>query len=505
MTRFRSMIKYLLLALAVGGSGYLGFQALSGRTVSNESAQVFTVTKRTITDTVVERGTIESQNTTIGVCNLPGYQNKIISIVPEGTVVAKDDLVVQFDSTDIDRMINEKSIALNEAEGKLAQAEEELGIQQNKNQSEIAAAELALELARLDRDKYLQGDYLVEQADFEQGILESEAELGKMQDELKNVRAMVSKGFRSPDQIRELELRVNQFESRLVRDRQKLKVLQEFDFRRKKTELEANADEAERKLERSKTTAAAEERKAHAAIANAKNGVELVQQELEELKEVKQNCEIKAPQPGTVAYANMPWYDPEDRIREGATIRRQQNVFYLPDMTRMQIKLQVHESVVTKVKAEQTAKIRVDAFPDASLTGSLSYVADLVQSSWSDSKAYETLVLIDSFPSDLSLRPGMTAQVEILIGNFPDVIAVPLSGVTEHLGQTYVYVQSGLTPERRLVKTGRVTHAFVEIVSGLEVGERIFLDAYQRGLKDFQEIETEPTLEAKPEAPVMEM
>lgn len=505
MNRLSASLRIVLLAVVAAAVVYLGYRVLGAGSAVADPAQTYTLARRTLSDTVVERGIIESQNTVVGICELPGYENKIIWIVPEGKTVEKGELVVQLDSSNIDKMIKEQEIALNDAKGKLAQAEEDFEIQNIKGQSDIAAAELAFELAKLDRDKYLDGDYLVTKADFEQLILESQAELERLQDRLKNEKAMVSKGFRSPEQIRELELRVNQFRSRLSRDREKLNVLEKFEFTRRKTELEANARESELKLSRAKTTAAAEVRKAQSNIDNTKTAVELMQKVLDEMIESKKKCEIRAPQAGTIAYANLPWYGPEDRIREGATVRQQQNIFYLPDMTRMQVKVYVHESVVTKIKPGQTAKIRVDAFPEAQLTGQVSQVADLAQSGYSDSNTYETVVLIDSFPADLNLRPGMTAQVEILIGNYPDVFAVPHSGVTEHLGQTYVYVKSGLTPERRRVKTGRITHALVEILSGLEAGETIYLDAYQRGLRDFKATELDATLEQKavpPDKPV---
>ncbi len=56
-------------------------------------------------------------------------------------------------------------------------------------------------------------------------------------------------------------------------------------------------------------------------------------------------------------------------------------------------------------------------------------------------------------------------------------------------------------PERRRVKTGRITHALVEILSVLDPGETIYLDAYQRGLRDFKATELDATLEQKAISP----
>lgn len=487
-----NLIKLLLVVSLLSGLTYGAYWYYRQQSPTLDTALTFVANRRSITDTIIERGTLESQNTIVGSCDLPGFQNKIIFIVPEGTTVKQGDLVVRFDSDEIDRMVNEKSIALNDAEGKLAQAREDLDIQKNKSESDIAAAKLELSLAELDLKKYLEGDFLAERADFERSILEGEAELEKVNDELNNMRALVRKGFRSPEQLRELELRANSFQSRVDRDKQKMTVLVEFDFHRKKTEFEAKASEAKRKYERSLTTSQAEIRKAEANIRNTESNVATLTEEMKQLQDTKSKCEVHAPQAGTVAYANQPWFDPENRIREGATVYRQQNVFYLPDMSRMQIKVQIHESVINKIKAGQRAKIRIDAFPDATLDGTINFVSELAQSSFMDAKNYETVVLIDNIPETMNLKPGMTAKVEILVGTYDDVLAVPINAVTEHMGQSFVYVREDLLGARRqVVKTGRVTHAFVEITDGLDVGHTIFLDAYQRGLADFQQIEEE--------------
>ena len=459
------------------------------------------VQRRTVTDTVIERGTLESQNNFIGRCKLPGWENKVIFIVPEGKAVKADEVVVKFDSAATDKLIAEKKIALNEAESKLEQQKQEAEVQKNKSESDIATANLELTLARLDLEKYRDGDFKAESRELERGIAEGEAELEKVSEELGNVRALVKKGFRSPEQLREFELRAKFRQFQLDRDKQKYMVLMKYDFKRKITDFEAKSIEGERKLARAKTTSAAETQKHASLIVSAANAVEMQTAGLKELEETLAQCEIKAPQDGTVAYANQPWFDPQERIREGANVRREQDIFYLPDMAKMQVKVQIHESVINKVKTEQLANVRVDAFPDVVFTGKVISVASLATSSFSDAKNYDAVVLIEKIPEDVAAKPGMTAQVEVFIGEYADIIALPVTAVTEHFRQSYVYVVKGSNVERRAVAVGRSTHSFVEIKSGLEAGDVVALDAYQRGLADFASAEQEA--ESKTPTPVV--
>ena len=84
---------------------------------------------------------------------------------------------------------------------------------------------------------------------------------------------------------------------------------------------------------------------------------------------------------------------------------------------------------------------------------------------------------------------------------YRDVVAVPVGAVTEHFGQSYVYVMSDGQCKRRHVTTNRSTHSFVEITEGVEVGETVALDAYQRGLVDFADVEDDSN-PAAPASPV---
>jgi multidrug efflux pump subunit AcrA (membrane-fusion protein) len=162
-----------------------------------------------------------------------------------------------------------------------------------------------------------------------------------------------------------------------------------------------------------------------------------------------------------------------------------QDIFYLPDMNNMQVKLTVHESVINRIKVDQRASIRLDAFSDFKLGGKVSYVSELVASSYGDAKNYDATVVVDQIPEGLQLKPGMTAEVEILVGTYENILAIPVGAVTEHFQQTYVYVQEGDSFRRQPVKTGRSSHSFVEIVEGLKPDMVVAMDAYQRGTNDF--------------------
>lgn len=471
------------------GFGIIKVPGLFGdsRTDSNEGA-AYEVRLRNLEDRVIERGTMESQKTVYGKCGIPG-RNKITFIVPEGSLVKKGDKVAEFETNEIDKQIQTKNVEVNNAKGKHAEAIQALEIQVNKNSTDIATAKLEHELAVIDLEKYIKGTYASEEADLERAIKEAQAELEKVRDERNNTELLVKKGYRTPHQLLAEDLNVQRYEFQVERDRRKLEVLRKYEKKRQLTELRAKSEENKRKIVRAHKTAEAEEKKATAAVASAENSVKILKQQLDDLNKLLEKCVLIAEQDGTVAYANERWYDASQRIREGTEMYSGRNVYYLPDMTRMQVKVRVHESVIDRIKVGQKAVIRLDAFSDSKVLGTISSVAGMASSSYSNVQNYETIVLIDKLPEGLAIKPGMTAEVDIHVGTYENVLAVPISAVTEHFEQSYVYMLSGPKIERRAVKTGRITHSFVEVTEGLKAEEVVALDAYQRGLTDFADAE----------------
>ena len=118
--------------------------------------------KATLRITVTERGNLESCVTVDGICEVNANQIKIISLVPEGTKVKKGDVVCKFDSSEIDKNLSQQDIKVKQAIAKIETSQQELEIQRNKGESDIIAAKVEMTLAKLDLEKYVEGDFKAE-------------------------------------------------------------------------------------------------------------------------------------------------------------------------------------------------------------------------------------------------------------------------------------------------------------------------------------------------------
>lgn len=488
-----------------------------------------TVKRANLSITVTERGELESSKTIDARCEVEGFQNKIVSILPEGTKVKgpgwfwwePGQVVVTFDKEKLKTDYLTRDITYKTAVGKAKAAKGELEVQTNKAQGEVADAKLALDLAELDRDKYLgQDSPLVKQVtvagilanrpaglgaslahmtfyyrpisgEFQADVNEKNGdielankELKEAEDKLEQYRKFVKKGFGTPEQLRVNELAVENKKYALKCKEAKLKVLLDFMRKRTETELTAKASEAARKLDRAKKAGDAAIDKAQSDLEAAEAAARVEKQALDRIYEQLDKCVVRAPADGILQYSKDRWYDPSSRIQAGAMVHNQQTLFQLPDLARMQVKVKIHESMVKKVHKGQKAEITIEALAHTILHGTVEKVGIMADTIgyWDQGsvKEYVTIIKLDELPEDAGINPGMTAQVKILANEIPDVLLVPVQAVAEKEGKHFAYVSRFGGAERRDVEVGETNEKFVEVKDGLAEGEKVLLDARSR-------------------------
>jgi RND family efflux transporter MFP subunit len=445
---------------------------------------------------VAERGELESAKTITVKCEVEVEQIKIASVVPEGTAVKKGEEVLHFETDKLKRNLADQEIKTRQAVGKAEAARQELKVQENKAQGDIAKAQLVLTLAKLDHEKYLKGEFKVDVDDMMGKIKLAERELEEAEVQVKHYQNFVRKGFGTPEQLRLKELEVDKARNYLDRDKAKLEVLKTYTFKRQKAELTAKAKDALLDLERVKASTAATVAKTKADYEASEVVAKLEQEQLKRANKQLEMSTVRAPEDGILVYAQTRYWDPNSRIQVGGLVSFQQPLFKLPDLTNMQVKVRIHESKVKKIKVGQKADIRIDALPNQVLHGTVKNVATLSdsESPWmrGNVKEYETIVTIEDMPAEAGLKPGMTAEVGIKVNYLRGVLLVPVQAVAERDGRHFVYLPQPGGTECREVTVGETNEKFVEIKEGLEKGEFVSLDARARVAAETKADEQKP-------------
>jgi multidrug efflux pump subunit AcrA (membrane-fusion protein) len=130
----------------------------------------------------------------------------------------------------------------------------------------------------------------------------------------------------------------------------------------------------------------------------------------------------------------------------------------------------VEESQIECVRAGESASVTVAAVGAAAMEGKVSEIVPA-----SDPRDRSFVVKLD-LPSNPALRPGMFARAEFVVGR-RQAITLPTAAVLERGQLLIVYViDAQAVAHMRLVKTGRTYDGRVEILSGLNGGERVVVD-----------------------------
>jgi RND family efflux transporter MFP subunit len=444
----KALVGLTLLALTAGGVLFVAKSRGWGKSISifgGREADVLKhkVRRGTIAVKVKDTGALESANNKDVYCDVEG-NTTIIFIMPEGKGVQKDEVVCRLDHAALDDNLTNQRIVTERAAADLKNAEETLAV------------------AKMTLNEYTDGTFVLNKQTYQGAIKQASSDWIKASERVKWAQRMFKKGYNSELQLMTDTIDLQKAEISLANAKAQLDQLEKYTKPTQVKTLGANITKAESDVLAKRATFGLEKGKQ------------------EKLEKQIAKCTLKAPADGIVVYANDPgrFGQQQLQIEEGATVRQSQKIFSLPDIAQMQVNAKIHESRVNWVKPGMRAQIRVDAMADTMLTGTVKEVKPLPDANnWmsSDVKKYTTLVSIDSAPPNI--RPGMNAQVEIMVTEVPDVLSVPIQSVIELGGKKYVYVvRPGVRAERREVTIGLSNEKMIELKDGLKESEDVALN-----------------------------
>ena len=152
------------------------------------------------------------------------------------------------------------------------------------------------------------------------------------------------------------------------------------------------------------------------------------------------------------------------------------------DLTKMQIEVNVSEADIGRVKEGQEAEFNLDGYPDTTFKGIVTQVR-LDSTTTSNVVTYTVIVSVDN--EDLTLKPGMTANVSIITKRSTDVMCAPnvaLKFTPQTNGQRYqnrgIWVLKNGKPKRIDIEVGASDETNVEVVSkDLKLGDNVIISS----------------------------
>jgi len=274
----------------------------------------------------------------------------------------------------------------------------------------------------------------------------------------------------------------------LQRSETELELFRDYEFPKEAEKMLSVYEEALLSLIRSKREKMAQMSQIYAKFRSAKRRYELELKKRENLEEQLASCVITAKLPGLVAYggADDNYYTSRyyDGISSGATLKNGQPIITIPDMSKLGVEVNIHESHIKKIELGQKVYITAESVPDKTLVGRIAKVAVLPDSNASrynpSLKVYPATVEIEGTHD--FLKPGMSAKVEIIVNELEDVTYVPVQAVFAENSEHFVFLKTLGGYKRQTVRIGANNNDFIELREGVEVGDRVFLkmpDGYE--------------------------
>lgn len=466
----------LLPAMAVPMLG-LGYFATRGSWLGESEVQTLQgseVRRGPLLISILTRGDLSAADSSDLRCELEG-RTTILWLLPDGTQVSEGDLVCELDATPLVQQKFQQEIGLRNAEAAFVKATQNHEIQLSQNRSDIAKAVQKLEFAKLDLNRYLEGERASELEKAKQTIDLAKEDATRAASKLSWSAKLAEKGFLTSSELeadRIAEHRASVVLQQATRD---LDLLERFQLIRKEAELRAALAEATFERERVELQAKARivDFQADLSTNEAKLGLE--REKLIKLDAQIAKARMHAPRSGLIVYAQLDSDEPP--IQEGTQVRERQVILSIPSATGMKAQSKIHESVLDQVALGMPCTITVDALPGRTFAGTISYLAVLPDQSmrWSNPnlRMYRTDIAIDASASDM--RPGMSCAVRVNVEEIPDALYVPVQCVFREQRGNVAYVATPAGVDVRPVTVGRYNVEHVQILSGLAEGETVLL------------------------------
>jgi cobalt-zinc-cadmium efflux system membrane fusion protein len=212
-------------------------------------------------------------------------------------------------------------------------------------------------------------------------------------------------------------------------------------------------------------TAEAEFKLAEANLEAAEKSLHVLGFSEEQVQEISRKHEIHptvalvAPIAGKVVNAE---------VVLGAMVDQATAIVTIVNPRRLWVEAGVYEKDLAKVKIGKKVEIVVPAYPDQVFHGTVTGIGDVV-----DEQTRTITVRSEVANDDLRLKPGMFADLSIMLNGDGPMVVVPAAAVLEDGAGKIVFVRQGDAFARRDVETHAIEGDEVQIVRGLKVGDEV--------------------------------
>lgn len=167
----------------------------------------------------------------------------------------------------------------------------------------------------------------------------------------------------------------------------------------------------------------------------------------------------------------------------GAYVGMGTPIFSIVDLKNMSLMAKVDETDIAKISPNQPARVTLEAYPGKTYEATVAKVADTATTNEAGATAFEVTVLMNT--SDVNLKIGMTGTADVTIATKEAAAVVPIDAIVEKQGKKYVFKVVDGKADLTAVTLGLSTDDRVEVIKGVKIGDTVVARGVEK-LKDGQ-------------------
>lgn len=412
----------------------------------------------------------------------------IIEAVEDQTVLKKGDQIVAFSDEIYFDELEDQTIKIEEAEKNLMILQQDYQMKIAGIVSGIKGSTDSHRISQEALEKYVSEDAPLAKKNFQQDLAAALLDVEIEEQNLASLKASLLSASMGDEaarlkiegQVESSKMTIEDLERQEKKASYNLRIFKQYTFPQQSRKLEQNQVKAEMDLQKELVNSAAQRLQIERKIQTQERLLRSLQQQKKDLIENISMLKVTAPVSGTVTYGDpnpRRRHSQQKEIQVGTKMNRSEVIGSIPDLSQLVVNVDIPEVSRSKIDPGMRAEMRIKALPNLRLSGVVERISDMATSLvfWdrSSPKIYPTVINLEQ--NDLSLRPGMTVEVDMISEVIANVLFVPVEALFVKEGEICCLVKKKVGSEECKVIIGRSSSSFVEILKGLEEGDRILL------------------------------
>jgi cobalt-zinc-cadmium efflux system membrane fusion protein len=152
----------------------------------------------------------------------------------------------------------------------------------------------------------------------------------------------------------------------------------------------------------------------------------------------------------------------------GALIDQETEILTIMDPTILCIDAEIYEKDIAKIRDKQQVEVSVPAYPRDQFNAEVCFIGDVLNE---DTRTITVRSEVNN--SDFKLKPGMFADIRILLNHQSKTLVLPKEAILDDGDNRIVFIAKSGKYYPQIVELGASEDSFIEIIRGIREGEEV--------------------------------